>query len=218
MAEIALGNEVRKRSRFSNSAFWVLIAGWFGVVLTLAANGFFRAPQGAPPLALLVAVTAPIIVFLLSIWLSPTIREFALTRDLKLATAVQAWRLGGYNFLILYAYGYLPGYFAWPAGLGDMFIGVTAPLVLAQMRSPNFITSKSFARWNLLGILDLVVAVSMGAIGSLLFGTGTFQTTPMTQLPLVLIPTFFVPMFVILHLVALMQARRIKTGNATFLD
>ena len=32
MAEIALGNEVRKRSRFSNSAFWVLIAGWFGVV------------------------------------------------------------------------------------------------------------------------------------------------------------------------------------------
>ena len=33
------------------------------------------------------------------------------------------------SFRWLSAYNYLPSYFAWPAGVGDMFIGVTAPSI-----------------------------------------------------------------------------------------
>jgi hypothetical protein len=212
MSEIALsGNAVRKHSALSNTALWVLCAAWFAVVLVLGTNNFFVAPQGAPPFTLLIGATVPIIAFLLAISLSTSVREFVLTADLKVATAVQAWRLGGYTFLILYAHGLLPGYFAWPAGIGDMFIGVTAPLVLAQMRKPDFVKTRTFVVWNLFGILDLVVAVGMGALGPSLTGSpaGASPTTAMSQMPLVLIPTFFVPIFVVLHLVALLQARRL---------
>ena len=39
----------------------------------------------------------------------------------------------------MYTYGVLPGIFAWPAGLGDMAIGATAPLVLSGLlRRPDF--------------------------------------------------------------------------------
>jgi hypothetical protein len=113
----------------------------------------------------------------------------------------------------LYFYGVLPGAFAWPAGLGDMAIGVTAPLVLsALLRRPGFASSKSFVAWNLSGILDLTVAVSIGALVPLLAPNfyGTVTTAPMTKLPLVLVPTYLVPTFLMLHLTALFQARRLS--------
>jgi hypothetical protein len=106
----------------------------------------------------------------------------------------------------------LPGYFAWPAGLGDVAISIAAPLlVVALIRRPGFAASKTFVAWNVLGVLDLVVAVGTGAFGSLLFGdvAGAVTTAPMARLPLVLIPAYFVPAFIILHLTALFQARRL---------
>jgi hypothetical protein len=104
----------------------------------------------------------------------------------------------------------LPGAFAWPAGLGDIAIGVTAPWVArALVRWPDFATSRVFVIWNLLGILDLVVAVSVGGLSSALAsgGAGEVTTGPMARLPLVLIPAYLVPLFVMLHLAALFQAR-----------
>ena len=214
MSEIAWsGNVVRKSSGSSHAGLWIVLAAWFVLVLLLGVNKFFVAPQGLPPLSLLVAATAPIVLFLLSISLSSSIRERALSANLKIAIAVQAWRLGGYSFLILYTHGYLPGYFAWPAGVGDMIIGATAPWVLARMSDSNFAHTRTFVAWNVLGILDLVVAVGMGALGSLLIGNpaGAFPTAIMSEMPLVLIPTFFVPTFVVLHLIALLQAREGST-------
>jgi hypothetical protein len=90
---------------------------------------------------------------------------------------------------------------------------VTAPLVLATLlRRPNFAASKSFVAWNLSGILDLTVAVTIGALIPLLAPNfyGPISTSPMAQLPLVLIPTYLVPTFLILHLTALFQARRLS--------
>jgi hypothetical protein len=151
-------------------------------------------------------------VFLTAYWTSLRFREFVLTADLRLMTGIQAWRAAGFGFLALYAHGVLPGVFALPAGLGDIAIGVTAPwIVLALIRRPGFARSKTFAVWNLLGVLDLVVAVSTGALSSgLATGiAGEITTAPMAQLPLVLIPAYLVPIFIMLHLTALFQARRL---------
>src|SRR6185437_8157592 len=52
---------------------------------------------------------------------------FVLALDLRFVAAVQAWRWAGLEFLTLYTYGILPGVFAWPAGLGDMIVGFSAP-------------------------------------------------------------------------------------------
>jgi hypothetical protein len=110
----------------------------------------------------------------------------------------------------LYAHGVLPALFAWPAGLGDIAIGVTAPWVaLALVRRPDFANSRIFVVWHLLGILGLVVALSLGALSSALVSgvAGDVTTGPMAQLPLVLIPVYLVPLFIMLHLTALFQGQ-----------
>jgi hypothetical protein len=81
---------------------------------------------------------------------------------------------------------------------------------MALFRRSGFASSRLFVVWNLLGILDLVVAVGMGALSSgFLPGLGGNVTTAaMAQLPLVLIPAYRVPLFVMLHVAVLIQARR----------
>ena len=188
-----------------------VLALWFVVVFLLGAAGAIARPPGTPPFPILIAATAPVIVFLGAYWGWPAFRAYVLSLDLPLATAIQAWRAGGLGFLALYAHGVLPGAFAWPAGLGDIAIGVTAPWVaLALVRRPGFATSRVFVVWNLLGILDLVVAVGVGGLSSALASgaAGEVTTGPMARLPLVLIPAYLVPLFVMLHLAALFQARR----------
>jgi hypothetical protein len=190
----------------------VFFAAWFAVVFVLGARGVFVGRPGAPPLALLIGLLAPLSLFLLGYWTVRPLREFVLSADLRIIVGMQAWRWAGFGFLALYANGVLPGIFALPAGLGDMAIGVTAPWVLSGLlRQPGYAGGKSFVAWNLSGILDLAVAVSVGALVPLVAPHyyGTVSTAPMAQLPLVLIPTFLVPAFLMLHLTALFQARRL---------
>jgi hypothetical protein len=189
---------------------------WLALIFVLGVRGGFIAPPGAPPLALLIGLLAPLSLFLLGYRTIRPLREFVLSADLRVIVGMQAWRWAGFGFLTLYTYGVLPGIFAWPAGLGDMAIGVTSPLVLAALlRQPDFAASKRFVTWNLSGILDLTVAVSIGALVPLLAPNfyGAVSTAPMTQLPLVLVPTYLVPTFLILHLTALFQARRLAANS-----
>ena len=79
---------------------------------------------------------------------------------------VQLYRALGVIFLILYATDKLPGLFAWPAGLGDVLVGVLAPVVaIAYARAPDRNTDLVFA-WNLFGLADLIVAVTTGFLTS----------------------------------------------------
>lgn len=192
------------------------LSAWLVAVFALGSLGLFVRPVGEPPFPILFGFALPIAVFLALYFASRAFRQAVLEADLGFITSVQAWRAGGLGFLALYTYGVLPGLFAWPAGLGDIAIGITAPaLVLALARDPAVAQGRRFVVWNLLGILDLVVAVSMGAVGSgFLPGFAPeVSTTPMSQMPLVLIPAYFVPLFVMLHLTALFQVRR-KTAAA----
>jgi len=111
-------------------------------------------------------------------------------------------RVVGVLFLIVMAEGHLPAAFALPAGLGDIAIGVSAPFVARRLARG---TGRAAAvRFNVLGILDLVVAVS---IAFLLLGVVevTPSTAPLRLLPLALIPTSAVPLAVALHIVSLRQ-------------
>jgi hypothetical protein len=195
----------------------ILFLAWGVLVIVLGALGAFVTNPGAPPLGLLIGLVAPLALFLVGYSTSRALREFVLSADLRFIVGVQAWRWAGFGFLTLYTYRVLPGIFAWPAGLGDMAIGVTAPFVLmALLRRPGFAGSRSFVAWNIGGILDLTVAVSIGALVPLVAPNlyGAVSTTPMTQLPLVLIPTYLVPMFLMLHLTALFQARHLRAPHA----
>jgi hypothetical protein len=188
-----------------------VLAVWLVLVLVLGGAGVIARPPGTPPIPILIGAVGPVMLFLAACGLWPAFRASVQSLDPRLATAIQGWRAAGLGFLALYAHGVLPGAFAWPTGLGDIAIGVTAPwVVLALIRRPDFVISRGFVAWNVLGILDLVVAVSIGGLISTMAtgATGEVTTQPMAQLPLVLIPAFLVPLFVMLHLAALFQARR----------
>src|SRR5580693_2682524 len=68
-----------------------------------------RRAVGAPPLALLIGLLAPLSLFLLGYRTIRPLREFVLSADLRLIVGMQAWRWAGFGFLTLYAYGVLPG-------------------------------------------------------------------------------------------------------------
>jgi hypothetical protein len=74
--------------------------------------------------------------------------------------------------------------------------------------------------WNILGIVDLVLAVSLGTLCSGFFHgiTGKVTTSPMSHLPLVLIPAFLVPLFIMSHFTALSQARRLARSETSAID
>jgi hypothetical protein len=185
---------------------------WFSSVAAASAAGLFQRSPGDLPRPTLLAVVVPIVVFLLLYRSSTAFRDFVLSADLRLVTLLQAWRVAGFVFIALYAHNLLPGLFAWPAGLGDIAIGASAPVVvLALLDRPGFAASRGFVVWHLLGIFDFVVAVGTGTLGSGAIAgiVAEVTTEPMGVLPLSLIPGFLVPLFTMLHLTAIFQARRL---------
>ena len=92
--------------------------------------------------------------------------------------------------------------FGIPAGVGDILIGVTA-IPFAYFLRKGFSWSKyALVVWNVVGIADLVMAVSLGLITSPGFGIST-----MTIFPWVLVPTLGVPLALVLHGITLYRLR-----------
>ena len=79
---------------------------------------------------------------------------------------IRVYRTIGLIFLILFGLGKLPGDFALPAGIGDVLVGVLAPVVgFLYARGVNG-REQLVRAWNALGIVDLVVAVGTGFLTS----------------------------------------------------
>ncbi|HKB97391.1 MAG TPA: hypothetical protein VKD23_01260 [Terriglobales bacterium] len=187
-----------------------LIAAWFIFALSASALHLFKTDPQVPPLALGLAVVVPIAMFLLWFATSAGFRQFTLSLDPRILTYVQSWRIAGFTFLALYAAGLLPGVFALPAGWGDIAIGATAPL--AALKLANFSRRRGFILWQILGIFDLVTAVTLGTTARWI-SPNEVATALMTVLPLSLIPTFAVPLFIVLHVLCIAQARQWKAGE-----
>jgi hypothetical protein len=188
-----------------------LIGAWFIFSLSASALHLFKTDPSRLPLPLLLGVLTPIILFSLWYLTSKGFRDFALSLNPRTLTIIQAWRIAAFVFLVLYTYGILPGSFALPAGWGDIAIGATALPVAMTLANSN--RRKSFILWQLLGITDLVMAVTLGAIARFInpqefASPNGITTAPMTVLPLSLIPTFAVPLLFILHVICIAQARR----------
>lgn len=197
----------------SNITGLAILAGmaWFTAVLILSLQGALEAEPNSPPVRLLVAASLPVLAFLGLYGASSAFRQWVLALDLHLLVAMQSWRVLGGMFLVLMFYGLLPRLFAWPAGLGDVAIGIAAPFILlAMLRNPGFVRHKRFLVWNLLGLLDFVVAIGTGTLSSgILPGlSGAVTAAPMNAWPLSMIPGFLVPLFAMMHLAAIFQTRK----------
>jgi hypothetical protein len=190
----------------------ILIGVWFIIAISASALHAFRTAPDRPPLLLGLAVLGPIVLFLSWFAASDGFRQYALSLNPRILTIVHSWRVGGFVFLVLYTYGILPGIFALPAGWGDIAIGATAALVATRLANPEH--RRSFILWQVLGILDLVTAVTLGTTATLI-DPHAIPTAAMTVLPLSLIPTFAVPLLLILHLICIAQAKRWPARSAS---
>jgi hypothetical protein len=180
----------------------VLVVGaWFGLALVAGAAGAFASQPGAPPVAIGLAAAVPPLVVIGSLAGSARFRRWASDLDLRLLTLLQTWRVAGLAFLALYAAGELPAAFALPAGLGDVAVGLTAPLVALYVVGGGPWAKRTYIGWTVLGIADLLLAVVLGVTS----GSGV---DAMASLPMSLVPTFGVPFTLALHAISLVNATR----------
>jgi hypothetical protein len=182
----------------------VVLSGWLVVSAALAGAGMYRQDPGDAVPWLPIAGAGFLITLLLATRIPLVSQILGESGTAARLTLPHTLRIAGVVFLIVMGLGHLPAAFALPAGLGDMAIGIAAPFVARRLAQG---TGRSEAvRFHVLGIVDLVVA---GSMGFLLLGIidGMPSTAPLLLLPLALILTVAVPLAVALHVVSLLRLR-----------
>jgi hypothetical protein len=191
-------------------ATWVAVAVvlvvWQALAWWLALNGAFQPRPGIPALPL--AIVLPLAIGLLVLLRSGTIGRVLDAIPPGWLIGLQTYRVLGSVFLVAWATGTLPTIFALPAGFGDTLVGLLALPVALYVSSGSRIRGVS---WNLLGLLDLVNAVALGALTT----PGPLQLivpdhpSLIGSYPLALVPAFAVPLSMLLHALSLRQLRRL---------
>lgn len=204
LAEAAWRAAERRRAFALTAA---ILLGWLAIAYGLAASGFYHVTADGIP-TIQYGVLLPIIIGVILIWRSDLAHRIIDAVPQAWIVGVQLYRALGVVFLVLYAAGRLPALFAWPAGVGDIVVGLSAPLVgYAYARAPR--ESAGVVRaWNVLGILDLVVALTTGFLTapSLISPIEVHPSSElMTMLPMVMVPVYLVPLSIVLHIGSLVK-------------
>jgi hypothetical protein len=178
---------------------------WFIGVVWLGAPGAIGTPLlGA-------SVLIPVAILSVVGFGSSIIRGRLQSAPLPALIALHAIRILGVVFVLFYAANRLPAPFAPVAGWGDITIGATAlPLAFWVARQPETARNAVLV-WNVLGLADLVAAVSLGALsapGPIRMFFGDPSSALMGSLPLILIPCFLVPSLTFVHLVVFYRTLR----------
>jgi hypothetical protein len=123
----------------------------------------------------------------------------------SLLVAAQTYRIFGVVFLWGVSQGILHPAFGIPTGVGDILVGATA-IPFAYFLRKGFSWSKyALVIWSVLGITDLVNAVSLGLI------TSEFSSSAMTIPLSILVPTVVTPPLALtLYGITLYRLRNIK--------
>jgi hypothetical protein len=178
----------------------VVLGGWTTASAIIAGDGGYHAKLGQRPPWLPITIVAVLVALLAASRIPPVARALNAPDTAKRLILPHTPRVAGLAFLVMMGLGHLPALFALPAGLGDISVGVAAPFVARRLAQG---TGRRGALWfNRLGILDLLVALALGA----LTGYQLLSAPPndsIGELPLALIPTAAVPLLIALHVLSL---------------
>ena len=184
---------------------------WFAVAWSAAINGVFR--TGASPLPVLpLAIFLPVIVGAPLLLLSKRVGQVLDAMPVTWLVALQLYRVFGCWALVAGLRGVLTGLLGWPAGIGDLLTGLFALPVAIAVATGTAQGRRAAIMWNMFGLADFVVAITMGAITS----PGPFQLIvpdvpsigATGAYPDVLTPAFVVPCGALLHALSLRQLYR----------
>ena len=139
----------------------LILLGWLAIAITLSGLGTYHVTSGDRP-TIQYGILLPILIGALMIWGWEPAKRVLHAVPQQWLVGVQVFRALGAIFLILSATGTLPRLFALPAGVGDILVGLSAPVVgLAYARAPQK-AAGLVAAWNVLGLLDLIDALGLG--------------------------------------------------------
>ncbi|MEM7207580.1 MAG: hypothetical protein AAF434_07140 [Pseudomonadota bacterium] len=167
-----------------------------------------RIPQALGPLGALIVplcwVTPSLVLWIYRDWFleSPLSQRWLL--------GLQVWRVIGGVFVIEYTRANIPAIFAFPAGFGDIAVGVLAAGVLLAYRFREQLPRWSIVAVLILGVLDFISAFFFGYFSSdgpaqLFFPEITNNTL---MYPTGLIPLFLVPYAIFFHTLSYLSLKR----------
>jgi hypothetical protein len=191
---------------------------WLAVVWGAAINGVFRGGIVPVPLTPL-AIFLPVIIGVPILLRSRRIGQVLDAMPASWLVALQVYRVLGSAFLIGWALGAVPGIFALPAGIGDVITGLLALPAAIAVAAGTIEGRKAAIAWNIFGLLDFTVAISLGLAtspGPLQLIVPSIPNTTAGIYPTVMIPAFAVPTSILLHALSLRQlyrrARRVENA------
>lgn len=187
---------------------------WFAVVWSAAINGVFRA--SASPLPFLpLAIFLPAMIGAPLLLVSKRVGQVLDGMPASWLVALQLYRVFGSWALAAWLHAMLPAVFALPAGVGDVLTGLFALPAAIAVASGTARGRKAAIAWNIFGLADFAVAITVGMITS----PGPFQlivpSVPSIgagTYPDVLTPAFVVPGSILLHALSLRQLIRRRAG------
>lgn len=182
------------------------VLAWLAAASVLSGIGVFAASPGEKIPWIALGIVIPVIAGLALLKVSPGFNRLVDNVGVPWLIGVQLYRVVGAVFLIGLAQNNLPPQFALPAGIGDIAVGLTAPVVAYLLYKKARGSAAAAVVWNVAGLLDLVLAVTMGFLTSPSFFQSLAFEAPnyaISRWPFVLIPVFAVPVSVLLHLLAL---------------
>lgn len=195
----------------------LILTVWIATAWTLAAYGIFQRSIGQVPVVPL-AIFLPVLLGLFVATRSRAVGSLLDATPASWLVGVQVYRILGGMFLVNWIHGTMPGAFALPAGLGDVATGLLALPAAAWVASGSPIGRRIGIRWNLLGLIDFAVAITMGMLTSPGPAHLLALDHPNTQIatfPTVMIPAFVVPFSALLHVLSLRQLKRLQAIPAT---
>lgn len=190
----------------------LVLTGWFVATAVLAWLGAYQGGADRIP-TIQFGILVPILIGALLIWRSPAVSRIIDAVPQQWLVGVQLYRVLGFVFVVLWAAGGLPGLFALPAGLGDLAVGLLAPIVAWAFARQPAERAGAVRAWNVFGITDLVVALATGfmtAPSPLQLFAFDAPNDLIDRFPLVLIPVFLVPLSIVLHIASLTKLRRMR--------
>jgi hypothetical protein len=169
-------------------------------VTLLSFTGIFQMNTLPPRILLFTAIPLALFYFL---FLFRTRTFWKILENVKLSHLVRIhiFRLVGVFFIIGWSYGILPKSFAFIAGIGDIFVAVTAIFVamIIDKKITNY--KRVTLIWNIIGFWDIVsVIVSAVYITKQAIETNTQGILEMTKFPFCLIPAFAPATIIFLHI------------------
>jgi len=187
---------------------------WVAIAWSAAINKVFR--TGASDLPLLpLAIFLPVIIGAPLLLLSKRAGQVLNAMPTTWLVALQLYRVNGSVFLAAGLSGLLPGMWALPAGIGDVLTGLFALPAAIAVATGTAQGRTAAIIWNIFGLADLALAVSLGFITS----PGPFQLIVPNvpgigagAYPNVLTPAFVVPSSILLHELSLRQLMRQRAG------